>query len=114
VNGITLSIADERTMYFTLRSIPELRDLPKADHHRIWRDAMRDDVRWSDALRILVVIVLAGAVVGALELTKPFVTKWWLSLIIFAALWVVFDRLTFMMWAQRLRPVIRRRRGRDG
>jgi hypothetical protein len=101
-------------MYLTLRSIPELRDLPKADRRRVWQEAMRDNVRWSDALRILVVIVLACAVVAVLKITKPFATTWWLDVIIFAALWIVFDRLVFMMWALRLRPEIRRRLGRDG
>ena len=80
----------------------------------MWKDAMHDDIRWSDALRILVVLVLAGAIVGAMELAKPFATTWWLNLIVFAALWILFDRLTFMLWAFRLRPVIRRRLGRDG
>ncbi len=101
-------------MYFTLRSIPELRDLPKADRQRVWQDAMHDDVRWSDALRILVIALLSGGVVGAMEIAKPFATTWWLNAIVFAALWIVFDRLTFMMFAFRLRPVIRRRLGRDG
>ncbi|CAN5445752.1 hypothetical protein BH09PLA1_BH09PLA1_21740 [soil metagenome] len=101
-------------MYLTLRSIPELRDLPKRDRRRLWREAMRDDVRWSDALRIVVVTVLACAAVGAMEIIKPFVTTWWLSLIIFAALWTVVDRLMFMVFAFRLRPVIRRRLGGDG
>jgi hypothetical protein len=101
-------------MYFRLRSIPELRDLPEADRRRIWDEAMRDKVRWSDAARVIAVIVVACAFVGALKVTEPFATTWWLDVLIFAALWVVIDRLGFMIWAQRLRPVIRRRLGRDG
>ena len=97
-------------MYFTLRSIPELRDLPEADRRRVWHEAMQDDVGW---LRIVRVILIAGAVASAMKIILPFVTTWVPLPVLGVALWVIFDRLSFMMWAVRLRPQIRQRLCRD-
>jgi hypothetical protein len=98
-------------MYFTLRSIPELRDLPKADRLRLWHEAMQGDARW---LRILRVVLIVGAIVIATKIILPFVTTWLPLPILAVALWIIFDRLSFMMWAARLRPYIRYRLGRNG
>jgi hypothetical protein len=97
-------------MYFTLRSIPELRDLPEADRRRAWDEAMQDDARW---LRIARLVLIAVAVAYTTKVILPFVTMWLPLPILAVALWIIFDRLSFMMWAVRLRPHIRQRLCRD-
>ena len=102
---------DRSNMYFTLRSIPELRDLPSTERSRVWQEAMQDNARW---LRFLVVFLLYVLTVTAIKIILPFVTKWLPLPILAIALWIIFYRLAFMMWAIRLRPLIRKRIGSDG
>jgi hypothetical protein len=98
-------------MYLTLRSIPEIRHLPQPERRRLWYRAMRDDSRWATAL---VVALLVGSFYTAMKVLTPFVTTWLPIPVLAIAMWIIFYRLVFMMWAVRLRPLIRKQLGGDG
>lgn len=97
--------------YWRLKSIPELRDLTRADRSRVWRAAIRDPFRASDLGR-LVVILAAIALVVYVDFKVEAVAgnRWglvFLLLVIFA-----FEPLVvFPILARRYRPVIQRLRG---
>jgi hypothetical protein len=102
------------SVYWRLKSIPELRDLPSPQRQQLWRQAKRDPFRAADLVRLVVILAAVVTLVLLHDYAAEAMGVRWVGDILFVVAFVAAERLIFAIMAQRLRPVLRSLRKSGG
>jgi hypothetical protein len=97
-------------MYWRLKSIPELRDLPASERLRLWRMATNTRLRLADSLWLALVFCATVAPGWLLFHLTVLHHAFWVGAIEFSFILFIWNRLIFMIFAFHHRPALRRLR----
>jgi hypothetical protein len=112
-NGIQKSVSRyylSRAMYWRLKSIPELRDLPVEQPRRLWQQAFRTPFRGVDFLWLLGWFIPLVPLIWLLVRLDGVQSHRWIIPVAYFAFVLFVQRYSFIIFAFRARPVLRRLR----
>jgi hypothetical protein len=97
-------------VYWRLKSIPELRDLPPEVRKQLWRRANNSPLRLIDVAWLAALFTPMGFMFWLAHRLHLVVNRRWIEIVLFALIVLVYPRYMFMIMALRVRPALRRLR----
>jgi hypothetical protein len=98
-------------MYWRLKSIPELRDLPPTERRRLWREAISTPLRPLDLFWLIAIFAPVVPMVWLLIYIDSKLAKGWKHAVVTVGVLLAYQQVAFFLFALRSRPALRRLRG---